>query len=170
MSSRPGLPLSSSSGPGPSLRQYHSPMRKWVWAAFAVNVALASIFAALCASSYKAFTAAIEQLNRGEPPDFPAGSRQSDWEQLFAAAAISAAFAVALTVLFHFRGYGPTLATWHHMYKAPFNTTLLNTTVVFGLLSFLNYTLLAGLLAFWQDPVDVYLLDRREMSPAGVQI
>ena len=51
---RSSLPVSSSTGGGtPSLRQYHSPMRTWVWAAFGANVVLAAIFAALCASSYK---------------------------------------------------------------------------------------------------------------------
>lgn len=50
-------PTSSSaaapSGP-PALRQYHSPMRKWVWVSFALNVVLGIIFSALCAASYKA--------------------------------------------------------------------------------------------------------------------
>ncbi|EFJ43393.1 hypothetical protein VOLCADRAFT_96413 [Volvox carteri f. nagariensis] len=212
-----GLPMSTNSsgmsGGTPSLRQYHSPVRKWVWAAFGGNVVLAVIFAALCASSYKTFRAAVEQLDRGETAGFPAGSKASDWQRLFAGAAISAAFAVVLTVFFHawalilllcsfksladpnrrfgrafvmaaalciglhilnialqFHGYGPTLSTWHSQYGAPFNVTLLNTCVVFGLLSFLNYTLLAGLLFFWQDPTDVYLLDRRELHPAGVQL
>ncbi|GIL51998.1 hypothetical protein Vafri_7960, partial [Volvox africanus] len=139
--------------------------------------------------------------------------KASDWQRLFAGAAISAAFAVVLTVMFHawalamllcsfksladpnrrfgrafvmsaalciglhilnialqFHGYGPTLSTWHSRYGAPFNVTLLNTCVAFGLLSFVNYMLLGGLLFFWQDPTDVYLLDRRELHPAGVQL
>ncbi|GLC45590.1 hypothetical protein PLESTB_000874600 [Pleodorina starrii] len=212
-----GLPVSSSNTSGggltPSLRQYHSPIRKWVWAAFGANVMLAVIFAALCASSYKTFRAAVEQLDRGETAGFPAGSKASDWQRLFAGAAISAAFAIVLTVIFHawalalllcsfksladpnrrfgrafvmsaalciglhilnialqFHGYGPTLSTWHAQYGAPFNLTLLTATVVFGLLSFLNYTLLGGLMFFWQDPPDVYLLETRSLTPAGVQL
>ncbi|KAG2485403.1 hypothetical protein HYH03_015889 [Edaphochlamys debaryana] len=193
-------------GSAPTLRQWHSPLRKWVWTCFALNVALGVIFAALCASSYKAFTSAVDQLKRGDA-GFPAGSKPDDWKQLFGAAAVSAAFAILLTVLFHagalilllcsfksladpgrrfgravvmasalfvglhvlnialqFRGYGPTLAAWRRDFGAPFNPALLNACVVFGLTSFLSYTLLAGLILFWQDPVDVYLLDR---SPAG---
>ncbi|PNH07537.1 hypothetical protein TSOC_006001 [Tetrabaena socialis] len=209
---RDRLPVSSShvETGAPSFRQYHSPMRRFVIGAFTVNAALAVVFTLLCGSSYKAFTAAVEQLGRGETAGFPAGSKSSDWQQLFMGAAISAAFAVVLTILFHacalalllcsfksladrnrrfgravimaaslcvglhvlnialqFRSYGPTLSTWRSQYGAPFKPTLLRTCVVFGYLSTANYLVLAGLLFFWADPVDVYLLDR---SPAGVQL
>ncbi len=51
------LPLSSAAGVrgggGASLRQYHSPLTKFVWTAFASNMVLAVVFGALCATSYK---------------------------------------------------------------------------------------------------------------------
>ncbi|KAG2445401.1 hypothetical protein HXX76_000023 [Chlamydomonas incerta] len=228
---------SSSSGPGlggggpPSLRQYHSPLRRWVWAAVCTNLVWAGVFAGLCAASYRGFNAAVTQLSAAKDASdraaaagagdeaaaaaaeqasgLPPGTKASDWQALFAAAAISAAFAVALTILFHacalalllcsfksladphrrfgrgfvaaaalcvgmhtlnialqFNGYGPTLATWRHRLAAgAFQPALLTATMAFGWLSFINYTALAVLLFFWNDPVDVYLLDR---SPAGV--
>ncbi len=55
------------------------------------------------------------------------------------------------TLLPQFRSYSPTLATWRRerQLTAP-TASLLDATVVLGLLSFVNYMLLAGLLFMWQ--------------------
>jgi hypothetical protein len=75
-------------------------LTSWVWVAFLSNAVVGLIFAFLCLATYQEFAGLVTDTGKGRP-ELPQGIKASTWQSLFRGAAVSAALALTLVVLFN---------------------------------------------------------------------